>query len=170
MLAPGQHILGGWVMPRPGGHFVDVRARLGGRIFPGILGWPRADLAAHFQTGRAVALAEFKLVVELPPGVSDLVLEVLEIEGRWSAFQTIRFTADGALPPAEVAMPSGPPLRWHEYGRALQLHLTPAGTQLAQRAREVSLHMEDALLHGLSPGERTMLRELLLKVGRAAPG
>jgi hypothetical protein len=92
-------------------------------IFPGVHGRPRADLAAHFQTGRAVALAEFKLVVELPPGVSDLVLEVLEIEGRWSAFQTIRFTADGALPPAEVAMPSGPPLRWHEYGRALQLLL-----------------------------------------------
>ena len=68
VLAPGQHILGGWVMPRPGGHLVDVRARLGDRIFPGILGWPRADLAAHFQTGRPVALAEFKIVVELPPG------------------------------------------------------------------------------------------------------
>ncbi|MBL9218612.1 MAG: glycosyltransferase family 4 protein [Opitutaceae bacterium] len=132
VLAPGQHILGGWVMPRPGGHFVDVRARLGGRIFPGILGWPRADLAAHFQTGRAVALAEFKIVVELPPGASDLVLEVLEIEGRWSEFQTIRLTADGALPPVEVAMPSGPPLRWHEYGRALQLLLWAARRESAR--------------------------------------
>ena len=52
-------------------------------------------------------------------------------------------------------------------GRALQLHLTPRGAQLAQRAREASLHMEDTLLQGLSPAERAMLRELLLKVARA---
>ena len=53
-------------------------------------------------------------------------------------------------------------------GRALQLHLTPEGEQLAQRAHEVSQHMEDGLLHVLSPAERAMLRELLLKVGRVA--
>jgi len=140
-LPPGKHILGGWVMPRAGGHFVDVRARLGGRIFPGILGWPRADLAAHFRTGRPVALAEFKIVVELSPGASDLILEVLEIEGRWSAFQALRLEADGSLPPADVAMPSGPPMRWHEYGRALQLLLwarrRAAGRPLDELAREL---------------------------------
>lgn len=122
-LPPGKHILGGWVMPRPGGHFVDIRARLGERIFPGILGWPRADLAAHFQIGRPVALAEFKIVIDLPPGASEFALEVLEIEGRWSSFQTIQLSADATLPAADVAMPSGPPLRWHEYGRALEILL-----------------------------------------------
>ena len=53
-------------------------------------------------------------------------------------------------------------------GRARQLHLTPKGEQLTQRAHEVSQHMEDGLLQALSPAERAMLRELLLKVGRAA--
>jgi glycosyltransferase involved in cell wall biosynthesis len=138
VLAPGQHILGGWVMPRPGGHFVDVRARLGDRIFPGILGWPRADLAAHFQTGRPVALAEFKIVVELPPGPSALLLEVLEIEGRWSVFQSVRLEADATLPPTAVAMPSGPPLRWHEYGRALQLLLWAARREPARPLAELA--------------------------------
>ena len=138
VLAPGQHILGGWVMPRPGGHLVDVRARLGDRIFPGILGWPRADLAAHFQTGRPVALAEFKIVVELPPGPSILLLEVLTIEGRWSAFQSVRLEADATLPPTAVAMPSGPPLRWHEYGRALQLLLWAARREPARPLAELA--------------------------------
>ncbi|MCG3189217.1 MAG: hypothetical protein LKCHEGNO_01504 [Burkholderiaceae bacterium] len=53
-------------------------------------------------------------------------------------------------------------------GRALQLHLTGKGAQLAQRALDASLHMEDDLLRGLSPAERAMLCELLLKVARAA--
>ena len=140
-LPPGKHILGGWVMPKAGGHFVDIRARLGDRFFPGILGWPRADLAAHFQTGRPVALAEFRIVVDLPRGVSDVVLEVLEIEGRWSAFQTIRLEIDGTLSPVDVAMPFGPPMRWHEYGRALQLLLwarrREAGRAMGDLAREL---------------------------------
>lgn len=117
-LPPGRHILGGWVMPKAGGHFADVRARLGGRIFPGILGWPRADLAAHFRTGRPVALAEFRIVVDLPPGPSDIVLEVLEIEGRWSPFQQVAFATLPGLPRAEVWTPPSP-LRWHDYCRGL---------------------------------------------------
>jgi DNA-binding MarR family transcriptional regulator len=53
-------------------------------------------------------------------------------------------------------------------GRALQLHLTPKGTQLTQRALEVSTRMEDGLLQALSPAERAMLRELLIKLAHAA--
>ncbi len=117
-LPPGKHILGGWVMPKDGALFVDVRARLGDRTFPGILGWPRADLAVHFQIGRPVALAGFKIVVDLPPGPSDVVLEVLEIEGRWSAFQQIALVTAPGLPRAEVWTPSSP-LRWHDYCRGL---------------------------------------------------
>ena len=121
-LPQGRHTLRGWVWPKAGGHFVDVRARVGDRLFPGIHGIPRADLAAHFKTGRPVALAEFYIVVELVPGATEVVLETLEIEGRWSAFQSVTYQVAAANPPADVAMPSGP-LRWHEFGRALQILL-----------------------------------------------
>ena len=121
-LPQGWHTLRGWVWPKPGGHFVDVRARVGDRVFPGIHGLPRADLAAHFATGRPVALAEYYVVVELTPGPAEVVLEGLEIEGRWSAFQSAAYQVTPANPPTEVAMPAGP-LRWHEFGRALQILL-----------------------------------------------
>ena len=139
-LPQGKHLLRGWVWPKPGGHFVDVRARVGERIFAGIHGIPRADLAAHFSTGRAFALAEFYLVVELAPGPVEIVLEVLEIEGRWSAFQTVTYQVAGKTPPVDVAVPSGP-LRWHEYGRALQILLRAQRQQprrqLTDLAREL---------------------------------
>ncbi len=121
-LPPGRHRLSGWVWPKAGGVFVDVRALVGDQVFPGIHGLPRADLAAHFQTGRAVALAEFYVVVDLVPGPAEVVLEALDLAGTWSAFQTAGYQVAAASPPAEVAMPSGP-LRWHEYGRALQILL-----------------------------------------------
>jgi DNA-binding MarR family transcriptional regulator len=49
-------------------------------------------------------------------------------------------------------------------GRALQVHLTANGEALAQRAYQVSLTMEDELLRVLSPAERAMLCELLIKL------
>lgn len=49
-------------------------------------------------------------------------------------------------------------------GRAFEVHLTPKGQTLAERVRQVSLTIEDGLLQALSPAERAMLRELLLKV------
>lgn len=121
-LPQGRHRLSGWVWPKAGDVFVDVRARIGGRIYPGIHGLPRADLAAHFQTGRPVALAEFHVVVELSPGPTEVVLEVLTIDGRWIEFQIISYQVAADLAPGEVALPAGP-LRWHEYGRALQILL-----------------------------------------------
>ncbi len=140
VLPQGKHLLRGWVWPKPGSHFVDVRARVGDRIFPGVHGVPRADLAAHFATGRAFALAEFQLVVELAPGPAGIILESLEIEGRWSTFQTVNYQITAATPPADVAMPAGP-LRWHEYGRALQILLREQRRQpwrqLSDLAREL---------------------------------
>lgn len=49
--------------------------------------------------------------------------------------------------------------------------LTPAGRQLAQRAQKIGATMEDEPLQVLSPAERLLLLELLLKVarGRNAP-
>ena len=139
-LPAGQHMLRGWVWPKAGGLFVDVRARLGDHIFPGVHGLPRADLALHFHTGRAVALAEFYVVVTLTAGGAQLFLEALSIEGTWSIFQTIHYNVTATPTPPAVAMPTGV-LRWHEYGRALQLLLRqqrrfPAAT-LRELAREL---------------------------------
>ena len=52
-------------------------------------------------------------------------------------------------------------------GRALQVYLTAKGETLARRVHQVSLTMEDELLRVLSPAERAMLRELLIKVAGA---
>ncbi len=121
-LPPGPHLLRGWVWPKPGGHFANVRARVAGRAFTGIHGRPRADLAAHFQTGRPSALAEFSIAVDLPPGAIEVTLEVLEIEGRWTPFQT--FTYHVATRTAPAAEPPPPrPLRWHDFGRGLDFLL-----------------------------------------------
>ncbi|MGL4808685.1 MAG: MarR family winged helix-turn-helix transcriptional regulator [Giesbergeria sp.] len=49
-------------------------------------------------------------------------------------------------------------------GRAMNLHLTDKGTELARRVQRVSLTMESGLLAMLSVGERAMLAELLHKL------
>lgn len=53
-------------------------------------------------------------------------------------------------------------------GRAIQVLLTPEGVDLARRVQQISLTMEDSLLQPLTPGERAMLRELLLKLAGEA--
>lgn len=52
-------------------------------------------------------------------------------------------------------------------GRAIQVLLTPPGVELAGQVQQISLTMEDSLLQALTPGERAMLRELLLKLAGA---
>lgn len=124
-LAPGRHLVRGWVWPKPGGVLCDVRARVGGRVFAGVHGLPRADLAAHFRTGKPCALAEFHVVVTVEPGDTAIVLEALEIEGRWSAFDAVPFTVDAALARAEHAAPHNP-LGWLDYVRATEALLRRA--------------------------------------------
>ena len=55
--------------------------------------------------------------------------------------------------------------------RAQHIHLTAKGVELVQRAQKIAATMEDASLRMLSPAERALLIELLLKVasGRSAP-
>ena len=145
-LPAGQHMLRGWVWPKAGGLFVDVRARIGSHTFPGIHGLPRADLALHFHTGRAVALAEFYVVVTLTAGRAQLFLEVLSIEGAWSIFQTIHYDVTTTLTPPAVAMPTGV-LRWHEYGRALQLLLRQQRCFPAASLRELARNLVADIPH-----------------------
>jgi DNA-binding MarR family transcriptional regulator len=44
------------------------------------------------------------------------------------------------------------------------VHLTPAGREFVQRARKIAATMEQPALRVLSPAERALLIELLLKV------
>lgn len=118
----GQHRFSGWVWSKAGSPFVDVRARVGEEIFPGIHGIPRADLADHFKTGRPYALAEFYIIVDLPIGTPEVALEHLSIDGHWRPFDTATFHVTKSIPPIHIPTPETP-LRWHEYGRALQMLL-----------------------------------------------
>ena len=45
------------------------------------------------------------------------------------------------------------------------IHLTAAGRALVKRAEAIAATMEEGTLAGLSPAERALLVELLLKVG-----
>jgi DNA-binding MarR family transcriptional regulator len=53
--------------------------------------------------------------------------------------------------------------------RAMIIHLTAAGRALVTRAQKIAATMEEGTLAVLSPGERAMLVELLLKVGLHPP-
>jgi DNA-binding MarR family transcriptional regulator len=48
--------------------------------------------------------------------------------------------------------------------RSMRIHLTPAGTGLVARAEAIAATMEQGALRMLSPAERALLIELLLKV------
>ena len=143
-LPPGRHWLKGWILPKPGGHFVDVRARVGARVFPGIYGLPRADLAAHFKTDRPFALAEFQIAVELTAAAADVTLEVLEIEGRWSPFHAVTYLIATSVPPVNFAVPGGV-LRWHEFGRALQTLLRDQRRQPDASLSQLALALVDSI-------------------------
>jgi DNA-binding MarR family transcriptional regulator len=59
-------------------------------------------------------------------------------------------------------------VRSTEDRRAQQIHLTPAGRALVQRAEKISATMEEAALRRLSAAERALLVELLLKIAAAS--
>lgn len=123
LLSAGAHTFRGWVWPKAGGLFTDVRARVGSRLFPGVHGLPRTDLAVHFGTGKRVALAEFYIDVELlDEGSTSVLLEVLEIEGRWRVFQQVTVTVQTPLV-ASGPITSGDALRWIDHGHGLRLLL-----------------------------------------------
>ncbi|MDI1247452.1 MAG: hypothetical protein PSV13_01090, partial [Lacunisphaera sp.] len=105
-------------------------ARSGGRLFPGRHGRPRADIAAHFKTGRPFALAEFNVTVEFTPGPVEVVLEVLTLEGVWSVFQTVTYRVAGAAGAAPVAL-----ARLHPRARAHPAHAPHAAHGLVGDAR-----------------------------------
>lgn len=105
--SPGARLAGpavwlrGWVAGKPGHDCIDVRVRHGGRTHLGVLGLPRTDLAAHFQSTRAWLPAEFILGLPVPDGPVTLTLEVMDAHGGWHDLQSISLTVapDGTQPP-----------------------------------------------------------------------
>ena len=116
-------------MPKPGEHFVDVRGRVpAGRVFAGVHGLPRADLAAFFKIGKPYALAEFYVVVELAIGYVEIVFEVLDITGIWREFARTHFRVQVTNASAGSALMKSP-LRWHDFCRSLGVVLRRKRTE-----------------------------------------
>ncbi len=133
-LAAGRHILRGWLVPKPAYHFTDVRARVGSRWFPGVHGFPRADLAAHFAPDRPWLLAEFSIAIDFPPGSAVVQLEALEITGHWQPMGIVTYQ----VAPAESISPVAPvALRAHEFTRALSLWLKTGSNETEALAAEI---------------------------------
>ena len=84
--------LRGWVQGKAGFAFVDVRVVAPNGIHLGILGLPRADLAAHFQSTRAWLPSGFVVGVPVADGPASLALEAMDETGQWHTLQTLRLT------------------------------------------------------------------------------
>jgi hypothetical protein len=93
--------LRGWIVAQPGHATLDVRVRHAGGTHRGILGLPRADLAAHFKAERSWLPGEFILGVPVGDGAVTLPLEVMDQHGAWHELRRVNLTiaADGAPPP-----------------------------------------------------------------------
>jgi DNA-binding MarR family transcriptional regulator len=53
--------------------------------------------------------------------------------------------------------------------RAMHIHLTPSGQDLVRRAEKIASTMENSSLRVLSPAEKALLIELLMKVATGKP-
>lgn len=117
-LAAGRAALRGWLVAKTGSHFVDVRARVGPREFPGVYGFPRPDLATHFGSTRPWLPAEFSIDVEFAPGAAEVVIEALELTGAWTPVHTVHFTI---TPGPAAPPPATDPVTADEFARAARL-------------------------------------------------
>lgn len=117
-LSGGWHELRGWIVPKPGHHFTDVRVWKRDQLFPAVHGYPRPELAKDFPFAKAPRLYGFKVRLHLHTGANPLQFEALDINGEWRSFTsvTVLATAEGA--PTE-STPAPEALRWHEFSRAL---------------------------------------------------
>ncbi len=118
-LPEGWRAVRGWLVAKPGHHFVDVRARVGAREFPGVYGFPRADLADYFKAGRPWLPAEFVIVIEFAAGTAEVQLEALDLTGQWQAVKTFAFEIQAD--DDQIARSPIDPVSAVEFGRATRL-------------------------------------------------
>jgi len=115
----GRQTLRGWLVGKPGHHFVDLRVRTPHGVRLAVFGHPRPDLAQFFGVPSPWLLAGFEHAVELDPGEALLEFEASDLAGTWSpvARVAVKTVSPGARP---TPGPAAPPLRAHEFARALQ--------------------------------------------------
>ena len=121
-LAAGRQTLRGWLVAKPGHHFVDLRVRTPRGVRLAVLGHPRRDLAQFFGATAPWLPAGFEHTVEFDPGETLLEFEAADLAGTW--WPVARVAVKALLPatPAE-SRPPAPPLRAHEFVRALRQFL-----------------------------------------------
>jgi glycosyltransferase involved in cell wall biosynthesis len=117
----GGSILHGWLVPKSGHHFTDVRVRVGAEVFPGIYGIPRRDLADFFQAGRPYLLAGFSVTLTLPNGRYRLALEACTLAGTWEFIDSV----ERDITPAEAQpdLDTRTPLNASAFGEVLRVLL-----------------------------------------------
>lgn len=115
----GTHSVRGWAWPKPGNVLVNVRARIGERVFEGVHGLPRTDVALQLNLPQRAALAGFEIAVDLDESDDQITLEALGIDGRWSLLDRVPCrVAPAAAPPAFEKAPV--PLTWLDFVRATE--------------------------------------------------
>lgn len=125
-------------MPKLRAGFADLRISTGLETFPGLLGYPRTDLAAHFHTGLSWEPAGFQVNVALGAGRHTLIVEALEVEGVWQEVGVHDVEVDAHQPPVDFALLTAP-VRGREFGHLLHSLLTtsPARGEIANLAQQL---------------------------------
>ncbi|AOS44964.1 Putative teichuronic acid biosynthesis glycosyltransferase TuaC [Lacunisphaera limnophila] len=129
----GGSILHGWLVPRTGHHFTDVRVVAGDALFPGVYGIPRRDLAEYFKSDQPYLLAGFSVTLNLPAGRYRLTLEACTLAGAWEAIDTVErdVTAAEATPDPEAHAPLSAPMIGETLGILLRRLAAPGLTPAA---------------------------------------
>jgi glycosyltransferase involved in cell wall biosynthesis len=92
----------GWLYPSDGATCLDVRARVDRRVFLGLFGLDRDDLASRFPADPAARRSGFRIAAHAWTGASSVALDWQDSAGVWHEF--FRTALDlAALPPTAQA-------------------------------------------------------------------
>lgn len=144
----GGTILQGWLVPKSGRHYTDVRTVWETVVFPGVHGNPRADLATFFKSPQPFLLAGFSVTMTLPAGRHRLRFEALSIAGAWEELDAFDWEVnrDEARPDPEGLTP----LNADGFGEGLRIMLRRVGRSDSDFAAHASqLVAETPLRHHL---------------------
>lgn len=85
-LPGGPFWIAGWILSDAGAGAADVRAWLGGKLFLGLCGLPRAEIETAALGKAGPPHAGFSFLLPADPRAADLRLEVCDENGRWQEF------------------------------------------------------------------------------------
>lgn len=102
--------IAGWVASPSGLVPVDVRVRLGDRVFLGLCGLPRPDKEIETHGRAGPPQAGFSFLLDPVGGMHELIIEVCDQAGRWTEIFRQTVTHSGIAPPACAPAPSTRPL------------------------------------------------------------